>query len=496
MITEELTIVIRESIREKRLNDARQYLAKLQVHEISSLLEILSPAMAAIAFRLLDRQTMLQVFETMPPEHQADIIESLTNDEAVRMLDSLDADESVQLLEEMPAKVVKRMVAKLSSEKRQTVNAILNYPDGSAGRRMNPDAFTARRGQTVGETLAAIRASELSAEDLDLIFVIDRERFFHGYIQIGDLLKADEQTKVIDLAGLTGMVVRASEPEIQAVRTLRKTDLPAIAVLDTENRLVGAISAEDLVDVAEEEASDWMYQKAGLRDIADKKDHIFSKRLTQGNILYPVRVRILFLFVTLLGGLIVGGVIDTFEDTLEAVIAAAIFIPLIMDMGGNVGTQSTTIFARGFALGHIDLRRFWKYFFREGAIGITIGAFLGTLGGFIAYLWQGAPNDIPQLGFAVGFSLFTVITLGAMLGFALPYIMIKLGFDHAPGADPFITTIKDFTGLSLYFFLVTTLIGVATEDEDVATLLQDATDSAIIQTVDSPPVYEVAGYEM
>ena len=139
-----------------------------------------------------------------------------------------------------------------------------------------------------------------------------------------------------------------------------------------------------------------------------------------------------------------------------------------MDMGGNVGTQSTTIFARGLALGHINLRRFGQVLFREGKVGLLMGATLGLAGGTIAYFWQGLPNDVPQLGIAVGISLFAVVLIASILGFLLPYLMVKLGFDHAPGADPFITTIKDFTGLALYFYLVSVLIGVPDEEAEVA----------------------------
>ncbi|MCD8483413.1 MAG: magnesium transporter [Verrucomicrobia bacterium] len=457
---------IRESIRQQQLNTARQHLGQLSVQDTLSILENLQPHEAALAFRLLDRNTMLSVFETLSSNRQAQIIRSMTDEDALKIIGQLETDESVQLFEEMPAKVVKRLVSQLDEAKRESVNMVLGYPDGSAGRRMNPNTFTARRSQTVAETLAGLRASHFSPEDLEVVFVIDKERFFHGYVHVTELLKAEATTKVIDLAEHAGWIVRTLDPEMSAVRVLSKSDLPAVAVLDTENRLVGMLSSVDLVDVAEEEASDLMYRKAGMADLTAEKDHIFSQRLTQGSIWYPVRVRILFLFVTLIGGLLVGGLIDRFEETLAAVLAAAVFIPLVMDMGGNVGTQSTTIFARGFALGHIKLREFRRYLLREGLIGATIGVLLGTLAGIIAYFWQGIPNGIPQIGLAVGVSLAVVITLAAMLGFLLPFIMIKLGFDHAPGADPFITTIKDFSGLALYFFLVATLIGVPEEESD------------------------------
>lgn len=471
---------IENAIKSERLNDARQILAKTTPEEAWAVIERLNVPVAAVAFRLLDRKAMLYVFERLERDSQSALLRQMTDDEAIKILERLDADESVQLFEELPAKVTKRLIEQLSVGRRKEVNTILGYPDGSCGRRMNPHPFTARRSHTAKATLDAIKTSELEAEDLDVVFVIDQERFFHGYVQVAELLKADPQATMVSLAKSPGNVVHTDEDEYRAVRVLQRADLPAIAVLDRENRLVGALASEDLMDVAQEEASEWMYQKAGVRDIGSNKDHLFSRRLTQGPIGYPVRVRMLFLFVTLIGGLMVGGIIDHFEGTLEAIIVAAVFIPLVMDMGGNVGTQSTTIFARGFALGHIKLNHFWSYLLREGSIGLTIGLLLGTLGGVIAYFWQGVPNEVPAIGLAVGISLFVVITFAAMLGFLLPYLMVKLGFDHAPGADPFITTIKDFTGLALYFFLVATLIGVPEElDED------------LLDTANAPPAIEL-----
>nr|WP_217352395.1 magnesium transporter [Candidatus Viridilinea mediisalina] len=152
---------------------------------------------------------------------------------------------------------------------------------------------------------------------------------------------------------------------------LKFSGLPAIPVVDSEERLVGAVTFDDALDLIERDTSETMYQKAGVGDVTRNRDEIYSKRLTQGPIWYPVRVRIVFLFVTLMGGLAVGGLIDSFEEVLAAVLAAAVFIPLVMDMGGNVGTQSTTIFARGLALGHINLQRFRQHLTREVSIGLV-----------------------------------------------------------------------------------------------------------------------------
>ncbi|QDZ39977.1 magnesium transporter [Euhalothece natronophila Z-M001] len=191
------------------------------------------------------------------------------------------------------------------------------------------------------------------------------------------------------------------------------------------------------------------------------RDKKWSERLVTGQARYAIQLRIIFLVVTLMGGMAVGGVIEAYEGTLEAVAAAAIFIPVVMDMGGNVGTQSTTVFARGLAWQHINAGDFFPYLARELRISLAMGAILGLAGGVITYVWQAAPNDIPGLAPAVGISLFIVIVLASMLGAFLPWVMLKLGIDHGPGADPFITTIKDFVGLMIYFWLVAQLVDVS-----------------------------------
>jgi magnesium transporter len=232
-------------------------------------------------------------------------------------------------------------------------------------------------------------------------------------------------------------------------------------VVDSANRLIGALTVDDAMDVLDMDTSATMYGKAGITDPGHATEVLRSERLVAGGIGYPVRVRLLFLMVTLAGGLAVGGLIEQFEDTLAAVVALAIFVPLVMDMGGNVGTQSTTIFARGLALGQIQLSHMRSHIAREARVGLVMGAVIGVVGGSIALVWQGVPNDIPQLGLAVGISLFVSVNLACFLGFFLPWVLIKLGFDHAPGADPFITTIKDFTGLLVYFGLAAWVLNIA-----------------------------------
>ncbi|MBE9166281.1 magnesium transporter [Pleurocapsales cyanobacterium LEGE 06147] len=454
--------VLRDLLQPNALEAAKHEANRLNVSELVRLLMEIEPRKRVLAFRLLEKNKAIAVFEYLRPEEQADLVRAMENPEVMSLLEALDPDDRVRLFEELPAKVTKRLIANLSLQAREAVNLLLGYPERSAGRIMNLRYLAVRHDITVGVALATVRESELRENELAVVFIIDAERFYRGFVRTVRLVKADPELPISALLEGTDIAVRvrASDRDLKAVRLLKDNDLPALPVVDNEGRLVGDITFDDVIDLVEEEATDAAYAQAGVGNLLSR-DKVWSERLVRGSEWYAIRLRILFLIVTLIGGMLVGGVIERFEEILEAVVAAAIFIPVVMDMGGNVGTQSTTVFARGLAWNHINVNRFLPYLLREVRIGATMGLILGIAAGIIAYLWQGAPNDIPQLGLAVGIALFCVVTLGAALGTILPWIMLKLGFDHAPGADPFITTIKDSTGLWVYFSLVGWLVGVA-----------------------------------
>ncbi|MGY6634599.1 MAG: magnesium transporter [Alkalilacustris sp.] len=314
---------------------------------------------------------------------------------------------------------------------------------------------------TAAEALEAVRRTRVPAGQAACVFVTDDQGRYQGFVRLSVLLRASGKAQVKPMIDGTDLAVPGTMDQETAARRLQTRDVPLLPVVNGTRELTGVLTFDDAMDILEQETSDDIYFKAGVGDVFHSQDHVRSEKLTQGPIWYTVRVRMLFLLVTLAGGLIVGGLIDSFEDVLGAVIALAIFIPLVMDMGGNVGTQSSTIFARGFALGHVTLQDFWrKNFAREALVGAVMAVVIALVAGTVAYFWQGVPNDIPELGIVVGVALFTSVFLAACLGFLLPWAMVKLGVDHAPGADPFITTIKDFTGLLVYFLMAAWLLGI------------------------------------
>lgn len=448
------------SLEARDLDRAKALLA-LPEPEVAEMLEDLPPARRAAAFRLLSKDAAIAVFEALEPDTQRELLLSLAGPEPAEVLEGLDPDDRARLLDEIPARLAKHLIAQLRPETRASVHTILNYPPDSAGRVASPAYVAVRRGMTAENALSRVRSSSLAREHLTTVFVIDDDRRYLGLVRLADLVRAAPETPIGELVEGAALRVGTTEPATTAARMLQRRDLEALPVVDSEDRLVGAVTVDDAIDVLEEDASETMYRKAGLADPTHAREVIRSERLTAGGILYPVRVRLAFLLVTLAGGLAVGGLIDRFEDTLTAVVALAVFIPLVMDMGGNVGTQSTTIFARGLALGHIDLSRFRTHLWREARVGISMACLIGLVGGAIAWAWQGVPNGVPELGVAVGVALFSSVFLACLLGFLLPYVLLRLGLDHAPGADPFITTIKDFSGLAIYFSMAAFVLGIA-----------------------------------
>ncbi|TVQ31545.1 MAG: magnesium transporter [Geminicoccaceae bacterium] len=423
-----------------------------------------TPPEAAKLVMLVPDAKRAEVFGYLPPEFQTGIARVLPRGDLAKIITAMSHDERADLFKRLSDAQKSDLLPALAQAEREDIRKLAAYKEGTAGALMTSDYATLGPDLTVMEAIDRLRQEAPDAETIYDAFVVDEERRLVGVISLRDLILARADRRVADVMRRAFQAARVEDDDQFVARKIQEYDLRALPILNGGDKLVGIVTQDDAMDVQVEDASELMYQKAGIADIHLRGEHhldtIRSEKLTSGTIWYPIRVRLAFLLVTLAGGLLVGTLIDAFEEVLMAVVAVAVFIPLIMDMGGNVGTQSTTIFARGYALGHIQLDRFGSYLRREATVGLVMGVIIGITAGVIAYYWQGLPNDIPQLGIAVGVALFTSVTLACALGFLLPYAMVKIGVDHAPGADPFITTIKDFSGLAVYFLLVAYLLGV------------------------------------
>lgn len=288
------------------------------------------------------------------------------------------------------------------------------------------------------------------------LYVTDEADRLVGVMSLRELLNAAEDDLVSDHMETDLVTVNEkADPEL-AARELAEYDFPALPVIDDRGRFIGIIRTEEMLDVVEEEASEDILKSAGFTftDVEASR----SAAILESSTSRILRLRMPWLLVALAGGLLAGAVIEQHEATLEGVVAVAFFVPVIMDMGGNVGTQASTIFVRGLALGHIDDRNAVKHFMREGLIGTLIGLMIGAVGAAAAYVWQRNEPFAFELALVVFVGLLAVCIVASVVGYIIPWVMHKLGFDPAAASDPLITTVKDVSALLIYFSLAAVLL--------------------------------------
>ena len=428
------------------LNDADEYEILYAINEFSSEEQV-------IVYRLLSKDKALFIFEELETTDQQKLLESFTEARAAEMMEELAPDVRVRLLEEMPATVVKRIIASLSPQERSATNVLMGYEAETAGRVMTTEYITLGESMTVAESMERIRREAKEMETIYNLYIINKARVLEGVISLRDLVLAEPEDSVSSLMHKAIHVTTDTDQE-EVARTLQKFDLLAVPVVDKEVRMVGIITVDDAMDILEEEQTEDVFKTAGIADVAGIEGNR-SETLVMGSLGKIWALRLPFLILTLIGGMLAGLVIDRFEEVLEAVVVVAVFIPIIMDMGGSIGTQSASVYTRGIVLGHIDINSMGKHFLKELLVGFSLGSFIGVVTGLYAN-WL---YNIPELGLAVGIAVAFTSTLASLLGFLIPYVLMKFNIDQTTGTGPLITTIKDLTGLVVYFSAASLLLG-------------------------------------
>jgi len=445
--------VVLDNLKSKDMNALKILLNEASELDLLNIVQELSDENQAIVYRLLSKDNALFVFEQLEAADQEQLLKSFTEKQAIEMITELDPDDRVKLLDELPAAVAKRMLAALSPEEREATSLLMGYEAQTAGRIMTPEYVRLHKKITASQALEKVRENaRAEKETIYTLYITDEARKLEGVLSLRDLLVADAADTVESIMRENPVKVSTDDDQEEVARTLQKMDLLSIPVVDKEDRLVGIITVDDAMDVIEEETTEDIYNQAGL--IAGKEANR-SEVLIHGGLWSIWKVRLPFLFITIVAGMLAAVVLEGFEEVLESIAAVAFFIPLIMDMGGNVGTQSSTVFARGVVLGHIHMKSFFKHLLKEVGVGVSLGAVSGLISGAIAAIWQG---DI-MFGFAVGLAVTFTMTLAALLGFLVPFILTKLNVDQAAGSAPIITSVKDISGILIYFTLVITLLG-------------------------------------
>ena len=439
---------IMNHLNDKDMETLKTLLADAGEMEILSVFTELSPKEQVLVFRLLTKDMALSIFEELDSDDQQNLLHFFADAETIELINEMAPDDRVKLLDELPATVAKKMLASLSHKEREMTNLLMGYEAQTAGRIMTPEYVRVQKELTAAQALEKVKKGAVEKETIYTIYITDEARALEGVISLRDLLIAKPDAKVEDIMEKISVTVSTDTDQEEVARLLQKLDWLAVPVVDKENRLVGIVTVDDAIDILEDEATEDIFEQGGM--FASKEANR-SELLIRGSLWQIWKVRLPFLFITIVAGMLAALVIDGFEEVLNATAAIAIFIPLIMDMGGNVGTQSSTLFARGVVLGHISMNKFFAHLVKEVGVGVSLGAITGLISGIVASVWQGEP----MLGVAVGLALLITMTLAAFLGFLVPFVLVRFNVDHAAGSAPIITSIKDISGLVVYFVFAT-----------------------------------------
>jgi magnesium transporter len=448
----ELLEELRDLVASRSWDEIRDRVADYPPAELADLLLEKEKTQRILFFRALPRDLAGQVFSHLPPEARDDLLGSLTDRESREVLSEMEPDDRTRLLSELPAGVVRRLMDFLPREELEEARWLMGYPEESVGRLMTPDYVMVRPDWSVGRALDHIRSRVDDFETVNTLYVVDGKGTLLDAVGIRRLLLLDAESLIEDLVRGPVIALEAAADREEAVRAMERYDLPVLPVVDEAGVLLGIVTHDDVMDVAEGEFTEDMYRLAGINWSEEEVGR--SSTILEASLSRVLKLRLPWLLVALAGGLMAGGVVGQFEETLEAVVILAFFIPVIMDMGGNVGTQASTIFVRGYALGHITDQTVWRHVLRETRTGLSVGLIMGAVGGIAAWAWQG----IPELGMVIFVSMVATCTIASLVGFAVPWLAHRAGKDPAAVADPFITTIKDVSGLLIYFGLATWLL--------------------------------------
>jgi magnesium transporter len=436
---EDFVQIIKANLQEQHWQDLKVLLAPKNPVDLASLIADFPPAERALLFRLLDKQQAVEVFECLELEDQQELLGSFKTEQLRHIVEHMSPDDRADLLDELPAKVAKRLLALLTPEERETTALLLGYKEHTAGGIMTTEYIDLKSFYTVAEALKRIRRVGLDKETVYYCYVMDEERHLIGTVSLRQLVLADPYTIVADLMEREVIFATTAEDQEEVAHTIQKYDLLALPVVDRENRLVGIVTHDDVLDILQEEATEDIYRLGALE--------VPEQSYFKSRVMAVAGHRLGWLLLLLVTNTITGNIIIHYSGLLQSVIALAAFVPLLTGSGGNIGSQTSTVFVRGLALKEITPKNAVGLIMREVGVGLLLGSLLGILVIFWAYWLQGNW----WVAIAVGVSLVLISTLATFFGGIWPLFFRKVGLDPAMVSAPFISTVVDVLGALTYF---------------------------------------------
>jgi len=446
-----------ELIKLKDWKALKQELNKFEPLQIAEIIENLEKTDEIILFRLLPRELAKETFQHLSHEQQEDIIEGLvTNtDKITNLLNDLNPDNRTALFEELPGEISWRLVQMLSSKERAIATRLLGYPEESIGRLMTPEYVAIKPHYTVQQALDHIRRFGKDSETLNVIYVVDDHWRLIDDIRIKELILAQPNETIVNLTDNRFVALNAYDDQEIAIQVFKDYDRVALPITDTNGTLLGIVTVDDVMDVAEEENTEDFQKFGGTQEL----DFSYTKT----SLFELVKKRARWLVILFLSEMLTASAMSYFDMEISKAVVLALFVPLIISSGGNSGSQAASLIIRSLALEELNLKNWWYVMKKEILSGLLLGSILGLIGFFRVFLWQetGIYNYGEYwlwIGLSVAISLIFVVLWGTLSGAMIPFILKRCGFDPATASAPFVATLVDVTGLIIYFSIAVILL--------------------------------------
>lgn len=437
-------------IEEKQYSAVRTELSEWNEADIAQILEEIEDTEQRVrVFRILPKSIAADVFAYLPIEVEQEIITLITDREATNIINNLMADDAADLMEEMPAGVVKKLLANVSSEQRRDINHLLRYPDDSAGSIMTVEFVDLKASLTVAQAIERIRRTGVDKETINIAYVLDKERHLIGTVALRYLLLHNEDEIIGDFMNDNIISVNTLTDQEEVAKLMSKYDFTTMPVVDNEERLVGIVTVDDIIDIMTEEATEDIEKMAAI--VPSDKSYMRT------GVFETWKKRIPWLLLLMVSATFTGGIIRNFEEALAACTVLNMFIPMLMDTGGNAGGQASVTIIRGLSLEEIEFSDIFKVMWKEVRVALCCGITLAACNFVKLLVFDRVGVDV---AIVVCLTLVVAVTIAKFIGCVLPMLAKKAGFDPAVMASPFITTIVDALSLIAYFAIATQFLHI------------------------------------
>lgn len=440
---------MKELLDEKRYKELREILVHTEPADIAISFDEMTERQRALLFRILPKELAAEVFVELDSDTQSNLIEGFSDSELKEVIDELYADDAVDIVEEMPANVVKRILRHAEPELRKDINQMLRYPPDSAGSIMTTEYVDLKRDMTVADAFTHIRRTGMDKETIYTCYVIDSNRILLGLVSVKDLLLSDYSRQISEIMETDIISVKTTDDQEYAAGLFEKYDFLAIPVVDNENRLVGIITVDDAIDVIQEEATEDIEKMAAITPS--------DKPYLKTGVFETFCQRIPWLLLLMISATFTGSIITNYQNAFVSYSILTAFIPMLMDTGGNSGSQSSVTIIRGLSLGDIEFRDIFRVIFKELRVSFFCGLTLAAANFAKLMLLDRVGM---QISIVVSITIVCTVMFAKVVGCTLPMVAKKIGFDPAVMASPFITTIVDAVSLIIYFNIAVTILHI------------------------------------